>query len=243
MIYGDQINKQEFWWHFEEMLSHIDYNCLMEPAYEAVLSPSRAKNFLSGQLPPLFGYWILQMKRDVRPDLTLDIDKDAMFLTFNYTLTLENAYHVKDANVWHIHRSIKDKEPVIIGHDTSTTELSKQMFKAFELHPEMRRDIADEIMKQVANGAKNVNGNIYRYNLEHKFDQYCEIKHFIAMGFSFNDIDMPYIREIWNVNRHKEETDWTLYCYSEDEDIKFTKKLVSLGVNEEQINPPIWWNK
>lgn len=61
----------------------------------------------------------------------------------------------------------------------------------------------------------------------------CNIKHFIAMGFSFNDIDMPYIEKIWSVNEHKKDTKWTLYVHTpEDESVIGT--LTAMGVNKIQ---------
>jgi hypothetical protein len=60
------------------------------------------------------------------------------------------------------------------------------------------------------------------------------------MGFSFNDIDMPYIEKMWSVNRQKEDADWTLYWYSSGEDNLMKKKLNELGVNEKSITTLKW---
>ena len=98
--------------------------------------------------------------------------------------------------------------------------------------------MADNINQEALNGAKKVRDRIYLQ--EDKFNQYCNITHFIAMGFSFNDIDMPYIEKIWSVNRQKEDADWTLYWYSSREDDLMKKKVIELGVNENSIITLKW---
>ena len=78
------------------------------------------------------------------------------------------------------------------------------------------------------------------YLQEDKFYHYSNIRHYVAMGFSFNDIDMPYIEKMWSINRQKEAADWTLYWYSSGEDNLMKKKLIELGVNEKSITTLKW---
>ena len=61
------------------------------------------------------------------------------------------------------------------------------------------------------------------------------------MGFSFNDIDLPYIKKIVEVNKNISDTDWTLFCYSEGEDENIISRLNRIGIEREQFLPTKWW--
>lgn len=170
-------------------------------------------------------------------DESLGINQDSMFFTFNYTLLLEKTYQVKEENVWHIHGSVKHPDDIIVGHDADAGQLVKYTQEYNKDQPRISPSYADYINQEALNGAKKVRSRIYLQ--EDKFYQYCNIKHFIAMGFSFNDIDMPYIEKIWSVNEHKKDTKWTLYVHT-PEDESIIKKLIDMGVSEHNINTKNW---
>ena len=99
--------------------------------------------------------------------------------------------------------------------------------------------IVDNIIPWAAKGAKGVNKRIEE-NMEN-FNKYSTIKHIISMGFSFNEIDMPYIKAIISSNTNKKNIDWTIYYHQEGEDKTFINKLNSFKICDEQINDPIRW--
>lgn len=235
-IYGDAPKQDDFWWKdFENMLGKVDYAHLEEDYYK--LAPARVQNLLKNQLPPLFGYWINGIDTNAKMYESLGINQDSMFFTFNYTLLLEKTYQVKEENVWHIHGSVKHPDDIIVGHDADAGQLVKYTQEYNKDQPRISPSYADYINQEALNGAKKVRSRIYLQ--EDKFYQYCNIKHFIAMGFSFNDIDMPYIEKIWSVNEHKKDTKWTLYVHT-PEDESIIKKLIDMGVSEHNINTKNW---
>ena len=152
---------------------------------------------------------------------------------------MEKVYGVKDENVWHIHNSVRRPDDIIVGHDSDFRELFVQLNQFRGEHPEeyIRMDIADMIIQEVAKGAKKVKERI-AHNEERFYDQYSSIKHFVVMGFSLNNIDMPYIKEILKVNSNIDDADWTLFCYKDGEYEKMTKTLLSIGLKRENIFPP-----
>ena len=96
---------------------------------------------------------------------------------------------------------------------------------------------SNQINQETLNGAKKVKDSIWKE--EERFDQYWDIKHFMVMGFSFNNIDLPYIEKIWNLNRHRDEVEWTVYVHtSEDESI--IKTLMDIGVSKHNIHTKNW---
>lgn len=241
-IYGEAIYNDMWWCIFEEVLANIDFPHLMKSKNGEALGFMKTRNLLKGSLPPLFGSWIKKIGWNVEPDDSLGIEVDSMFFSFNYTLLLEKVYGVKDENVWHIHNSVRRPDDIIVGHDSDFRELFVQLNQFRGEHPEeyIRMDIADMIIQEVAKGAKKVKERI-AHNEERFYDQYSSIKHFVVMGFSLNNIDMPYIKEILKVNSNIDDADWTLFCYKDGEYEKMTKTLLSIGLKRENIFPPKKW--
>ena len=242
-IYGDA-PKQDFWWKdFENMLGNIDYAHLTALRNGEALGASRAKNFLKWNLRTFFGDWIkvVESNQDYRKIKLMDeIEKEALFFTFNYTLLLEKAYHVEERQVWHIHESIKNADKIVVGHDSDYASLFSSYRSYIKNNPnvQIRPDIIDGINQQVSDAAKKVKDRIY-LNGE-RFNEYSDIKHFVVMGFSFNDIDLPYIKKICDVNKSLADADWTLYWHGEGEEEMMKNKLIGLGVSDNNITTLRW---
>ena len=240
-IYGDAPQKNNLWWKdFENMLGKVDYDGLSKSRNGDALGFMKVRNLMKGKLPPLFGKWIKDVDSQIdasKIELMDELDADSLFFTFNYTLLLEKAYHVKEENVWHIHGSVKHPDDIIVGHDADAGQLVKYTQEYNRDQLRTSPSYADYINQETLNGAKKVKDRIWKE--EERFDQYWDIKHFIAMGFSFNNIDLPYIEKIWNLNRHKDEVEWTVYVHtSEDESI--IKTLMDIGVSKHNIHTKNW---
>ena len=91
-------------------------------------------------------------------------------------------------------------------------------------------DIADLINIQIAGGKKNVRDRIHE-NEDEFHARYSHIKHFVSMGFSFNEIDLPYIEKIVEVNQNFSEADWVLYWHSDGEREKYIAIMKSIGAD------------
>lgn len=241
-IYGSAPQNDNLWWKdFENMLGKVDYESLSQSRNGDALGFIKVRNLMKGKLPPLFGSWIKTVDRQIvlnKIILMDEFDANALFFTFNYTLLLEKAYHVKEETVWHIHGTIKHPDDIVVGHDADAGQLVKYTQEYNEDQLKISTSYADNINQEALNGAKKVRNRIYLQ--EDKFYQYSNIRHYVSMGFSFNDIDMPYIEKMWSVNRQKEDADWTLYWYSSGEDNLMKKKLIELGVNEKSITTLKW---
>lgn len=241
-IYGDTPQNDNLWWKdFENMLGKVDYECLSKSRNGEALGIMKVGNLMKGKLPPLFGDWIKAVDR--RTDLNRikyldDIKSVSLFFTFNYTMLLEKAYGVKDEHIWHIHGSIMHPDDIVVGHDADRSQLVKYTQEYNKCQQRISPSYADNINQEALNGAKKVRNRIYLQ--EDKFYKYCDIKHFVAMGFSFNDIDMPYIEKIISVNKNISDTDWTLYWHTDGEFSVMKEKLQKLGVNGDKIKPKEW---
>ena len=134
---------ENLWSDFEQALADFDANQLVDDSSE-FLVPYSAEGWrdannhdyqyvinevvraLSHTLKSRFTSWVLQLKipSNAGCNKRLDyIDKNAMFLTFNYTPTLQHVYAVADKNVLHLHGKAESEiSDLIIGHAWSPSE-------------------------------------------------------------------------------------------------------------------------
>ena len=241
-LYGDSIYKDMWWSDFEGMLSNVDYAHLVKSKNGNALGFMKTRNFMKGILPPLFGSWIKNIRYNIAPDSSLSIDSDSFYFSFNYTLVLVKVYNVNDEHVWHIHNSIKNPDEIIVGHDSDRRDISMKwtQYKKDNPEAEIGNMTADLINQEIVNGAKKVKERI-ALNGERFYELYSSIKHYKVMGFSFNDIDLPYIEEMVKVNSNIDKADWTLYIYKDGEYERMTNQLLSIGIRREKILPPKSW--
>ena len=241
-LYGDSIYKDMWWSDFEGMLSNVDYAHLVNSKNGNALGFMKTRNFMKGILPPLFGSWIKNIRYNIAPDSSLSIDSDSFYFSFNYTLVLVKVYNVNDEHVWHIHNSIKNPDEIIVGHDSDRRDISMKwtQYKKDNPEAEIGNMTADLINQEIVNGAKKVKERI-ALNGERFYELYSSIKHYKVMGFSFNDIDLPYIEEMVKVNSNIDKADWTLYIYKDGEYERMTNQLLSIGIRREKILPPKSW--
>ena len=114
-----------------------------------------------------------------------------LFFNFNYTDTLELLYGVE--NICHIHGT-KDKE-IILGHEESAdfSDFDKKMFKTT---------------------FKKLTGWCISNNKEF-FSSLKDVSEIYSIGFSFGEVDMPYIKEIIQ-NIDTETITWYLNKFDEN---------------------------
>ena len=231
-LYGNSINEDKWWWQFEDMLSYVDYNSLVDSHNGQAIGGNKVENVLKNQLPIIFGNWILNITNKIQADSALNIDSNSLFFSFNYTLLLENVYHISHERIWHIHHSIKDVDRIVLGHDADDRKLFLQYINEKSRYNSISPGVIDNVRLNIAKGAKNVKGRISR----HKYDiytKYHNLKHIIAMGFSFNKIDMPYIKSIVNVNSIPDGIIWDIFYHIDSEKNSIAKMLAENDIHSE----------
>ncbi len=238
-IYGDTINRDMWWSDFENKLGNINYTSLALSYNGLAMGEQKVQNLFKGMLPPLFGKWIKQIRKSPQKDTSLNIDTESLFFTFNYTLVLEEVYHIDENNVWHIHNSVKNPDNIIIGHDSDERELFST-YLSNKSNYIVSPDFVNRVNRKIAQGSKNVKMIIENHK-DRFFDVYSQIKHIVVMGFSFNEIDMPYIKAIIEANKNAADIDWTIYFHSKGEDKVFIRKLLQIGIDCSKINATINW--
>lgn len=174
-----------------------------------------------------FFEWIKTIKYSPNmKDKDLPIDKNAMYLNFNYTNTLEVLYEVPHENILHIHGNLS--EDIIFGNNEVPEAVIESSLLEINTHEDAdwRISEASEILNSVLNQTKlYYKDTLTQINKNKRFfEQIKECEGIIIMGFGFGDEDDDYMDEIANQVRNLKRI--KVY-YHEDKDIEnFKEKLL-----------------
>ena len=137
---------------------------------------------------------------------------DDLFVTFNYTLTLETVYAIKPQQVIHIHGSVDNKMLLQFGN---TDE------EAIDVELEYKKDYGDDILfEQSIQPALEIFVSIAEHLLKDLTDNisklerrlpYDNIDEIVVMGHSYRGSDFRYYKQIFIPKFKKAK--WVIYCW------------------------------
>ncbi len=194
-----------------------------------------------------FVEWINQLNEPERKQM-ITLKKNSTFVTFNYTDTLESLYKIAANQIIYIHGCAKRGEKLELGHGKTVEDIQSEYYSQIPEDvdsPEqiehfyanandwVEEDTYMEIIQRLADQRKPVEDLIGKLN-KLLLDNMTDIVHIHIYGFSFSDIDMPYIATIANhINRNR--VMWEVTYYADDEAMRFCSQLESLGIPKENI--------
>lgn len=215
------------WSDFEDALSRFKYDSYFAPMaldlgedfdgdpLSLAYGRSTIANLLSTSIKYInifFSEWIKTIKIDcLKLDTFCSVFRQSdLYLTFNYTKTLENLYGISIDKICHIHGTYDKK--IIIGHGEEKNPYEKEYEKLYGAQDELQK---------IFNGLKKDVQTCYE-NSKFFFHQIAKqnIKDIYSFGFSFSKPDRFYIKKICQMLDTQHVT-WHLTQYNE-----------SLGINE-----------
>jgi len=107
-----------------------------------------------------------------------------LFLTFNYTMTLENVYKIQSKNILHIHG--KQGEQLIFGHG-NPNDISENYEADYTGSENYIEELHEALRK---NTSTIINDNMAWFNSLGTLDQ------IYSYGFSFAQVDLVYIQQL-----------------------------------------------
>ena len=144
------------------------------------------------------------------------IGSEDIFLTFNYTETLEEIYGVNEERICHIHG--KRGEHIMFGHGNAVDHSDEYMRKNIgsenalaELDCFLKKD-TEQALKEHKNFFNGID------------DKITEV---YSMGFSFSDVDLIYIKEI--CSKLSSDVVWYLNDFKPSDIPTFHAKLRKCG--------------
>lgn len=120
---------------------------------------------------------------------TFMLPADAIYLTFNYTRTLEDTYGISSTQIRHIH-GIAPSDNLIVGHNRYAQPNPDYGGNQWE----MEEGVRERIKGAMNSNYKNVDA-IIAANADY-FASFGDIDHITILGHSYNDIDMPYFQTV-----------------------------------------------
>ena len=221
--YFHKINS-DFWSDFEENLSGLDDDLLREYGlnyledygcdhwrdafhHDYQYELDRIIDRITQGIRKSFCNWLSQISFDGLEQKAILIERDAYYLTFNYTRTLEKVYDIPIHNILHIHGTFNshDNVEIIYGHGGRPYIIEKGI-------DDPRVAEGEEIIKDYFDKTKKpVKQIIHRYQ-KFFYRMIVDVKNVTIVGHSMNEIDYPYFKRI--CNSIKGRVDWNYYYHS-----------------------------
>lgn len=229
---------ERFWGDFEEKLvcfpfmnASTPYHVTNDSKDDAESRKERAKKvadklsqYVHHQLNKLFKQWIKETYEQWESQLsmrkftshfpiakeTILTNRDARFLNFNYTRTLEDFYGIPSSNIIHIHGDLDDGV-LIFGHGEDSIVI-----------PEGADVLSRAMYRLSAANRKPINQQLRKH--EYFFKSLSSIKEIYFIGFNIRDedgVDAPYFKEIF-----KQAPDVSIYVDQFDKENEYTIKKI-----------------
>lgn len=198
-----------------------------DSSHEAYRCGENLKNVVD-ILPGLLRDWVASIStKDISPKF--EIIKDAKFLSFNYTRTLEDAYQIKTDNILHIHETIIENRQLVVGY-------GEARFEDDEYVPNDAIDVV--LIKNLLSHCRKPVGAILKETKPKEwFKGLNEIESVIVYGHSCSKVDKPYFETV--VRNIKPNALWTFYVHDENKNKsikKFAKSILKDTMSFEITN-------
>lgn len=230
-------NDYLLWSEFEKALGEYDIDTVINWSWESLflteisLGNQLSKNgLIDTQLPDIINEAFTKWVRSI-PIATAKvydhIPQDSLCLTFNYTDTLEQLYHIPEQRVLHIHGRASRGEKLIVGHNRMINPADY-----WDDNIEMREN--NERMQRLAdmNTLCKPVFELIEKN-EYFFEELGNITDIHIIGHSCEAVDYPYFRKV----KESVPTDawWHFNPHDMDNDVRRINHLIkTIGINYER---------
>lgn len=206
LVYCVEETSGEDWSNFEETLGQIDWVQFFDSVDDVVdkdgdidfFKSSYVREDFTSQLyfnaqafSKLFTEWVndITYPKDITCNyfFTEAIKKSSVFLTFNYTRTLEDIYGISSSRICHIH-GVQGGE-IIVGHGIKNSNSNAEDY-------ESEYDFGMEGIDDICNYLRKPTEKILENTTFFKELKDFSINNIFSWGFSFSCVDQCYIEEI-----------------------------------------------
>lgn len=243
--------REEYWWRdFENSLTEINISyyanrkgnlydpgdiregTIEEKTEYASHKVNEEFSAIKDYLKTDFQKWLVKAYEKCNNDRKIQLwGEDSLFLTFNYTKTLEDFYGIDTKQVYHIHGIIDDKDSMVFGHGLNEEELNdilenqklrfgevwneklNMMTRLQYVEPEHKKLATYSTLDSLLTLKKDVKWCIE--NNKRFFDEILDVQRIYVYGFSFSSIDIPYLEKI--IRRTNPETHWIISWHTPED--------------------------
>lgn len=243
-LYPNIINNEGRWCDVESALGSISFEDAINydknfqefpdeineenSSHDAYICGENLKNAVD-ILPGLLRDWVASIStKDVSS--IFKINKGAMFLSFNYTRTLENVYQIKTDSILDIHETIVGNRPLVVGY-------GEGRFEGDEYVPD-DETIDVSLIKNILSHCRKPVGAILKEPIPKAwFESLSKITSVIVYGHSCSKVDEPYFETV--VDKIQASARWTFFVHNKKENKyieKFAKTILKNTMSFEILN-------
>ncbi|EOB9529257.1 bacteriophage abortive infection AbiH family protein [Escherichia coli] len=205
------------------------------------------KNLTEGLLTQ-FKSFILQVNY---PELNLNkrlrIDSDSIFISFNYTETLQKYYGIDDRQILYIHGKASSDQQLILGHGIDPINFEEKEAvppenATDEELEEWRQCMADNYDHSYEMGKQTIN-KYFTCSFKNTekviadsakfFKNLSNVDEIIIIGHSLSSVDVPYFSFIHSIV--SENTEWIATYYQETEREAHHTTLCEIGIKSPKL--------
>ncbi|TFH91766.1 bacteriophage abortive infection AbiH family protein [Vibrio ouci] len=254
------------WSEFETSMSLLDKDSVLEANMDAMpnyssddfrdrdrytlqIEMERILGLLTTELYKAFKEFILAVQfPQFDTSQALSIDRDAVYLTFNYTDTLAQYYDVPDENVLFIHEKADEHvDELILGHGVDPENFKEKPVEPpvglseedsdlwmeyqsdqYDYSYELGKDAINEYFSATFKGTEQ----IIKYNQEF-FANLGNVDQVFVLGHSLAEVDLPYFQKL--AESVKPNAKWVATYYAPDDQQKHYDTLVGLGIHNVSV--------
>lgn len=245
---------ESFWKTIEEELGKVNETAMLDFS-QSIVSNFDLESGLVGIKDTLDYYWrgqysfikqlqeyVFKWAKQIRLDKCIPIceelinNNEDVFLTFNYTNTLEKVYNIPTANVLHIHGGLPPycyTKP-ILGH--GNYEAIKRCEKLVEEAEKEFDEASISIYNAIANFYKDTLKDTRKLLNANSgfFEKLVNIHTVKVIGHSLGEVDFPYFERI--IQCVDNNTKWYVYFHEDHDEGRFKKILNTIGVCNNNLN-------
>lgn len=231
---GMKGGKYLLWSDFETALGQYDIDTVLNWGWDDLYITSssignlkfdRPSSLLNIKLPDIirdvFPAWVKSIPLATIP--TYKLPSQALYLSFNYTDTIERLYRIPDSHILHIHGRVSVNDALVVGHNRSIdpSEYWDDHLDVRENNERMQRLVDMNDLQKPSFELINQNESFFRL--------LNTVQTVTVLGHSCASIDFPYFRKVRMSIRG--DAEWIFNPYSEEDVIRINTLKKEVGLH------------
>lgn len=241
--------KGDWWNDFERSLSEINVPKLIKetPLENNQTVPGMPPSFYEpacGHLDSIrdkiarsFTEWINSMV-SIQISKAVDLPQASLYISFNYTDTLERVYGINENRILYIHGKASRRDNLIYGHGKNQFLLEhdvKQKYGLYESEDFYKAGTYGNSEYQLTHHLAYWEKNPYTQLAKYSDVLLLAVRSFETVhvfGLSFSEVDFPYIQ--WMV-MHNPNLHWKVSWHSDEDMTRISETLKALNVRDYEM--------
>ena len=222
--------KYLLWSNFEKAIENIKIKNIVEWDWENLLvAETTTGSFLIRNTPQfldtqiseviinVFTPWIRSIA--IESEQLVKFENDSIFLTFNYTDTLEKVYEIPENKILHIHGRASTDTNLIVGHRNYVDPIQHINFASDFREDNHRIENVCDYNKLY----KPIETIIEKNHIF--FEKLSNVKSIVVMGHSCDKIDQLYFKKV--SESVCKDANWTLFWHNDKIDIPNIQTMIN----------------